>query len=132
MGEKVSFQPFHVTPHCLPQIFGHQYMSPLTMGLCIHMCTTGSQFVIWLQFTNSLSPVTGHRSYSGLLFRCTPSSCPVSMSKSASQGHRVTFLQLFGILPWGSSSVEACACAWVFVWRVCTSCLSFMPQTAFC
>ena len=64
-------------------------------------------------YKQSLSPVTGHRSYSGLLFRCTPSECPVSMWKSASQGQRVTFLQLFGILPQGSSSVEACACAWV-------------------
>lgn len=87
---------------------GHEYICFHHLWLCAY--TWALQATVYKQ---SLSPVTGHRSYSGLLFRCTPSECPVSMWKSASQGQRVTFLQLFGILPQGSSSVEACACACV-------------------
>lgn len=72
--------------------------------------------------------VTGHRSYSGLLYRRAPSQCPVSMSRSASQGHRVTFLRLFGILPPGLESHARacppvrCVCVCLCIRLVCLSC----------
>lgn len=50
---------------------------------------------------------TGHRSYSGLLYRRAPTQRPASVC--ASQGHRVTFPRLSGILPPGWT-VRVCVC----------------------
>lgn len=125
--------PTHLIAHLLTS--GHEFICFHHLWFCaytVHVHCRRSVCHMATVYKQSQSPVTGHRSYSSLFFRCTPSECPVSMWKSASQGHRVTFLQLFGILPQGSSSVEVCACACVFVWRACMDCLSYMPQTAFC
>lgn len=114
--------PFHLNHHCFPSIYWiqmHLLPSPVQI---LQACVVVSLVMVYKQ---GQTLVSRHRSYSGLLFRCTPSYCPVSMWKSASQGHRVTFLQLFGILPQGSSSKEVCV-------YMCRSCLSSVIQNAFC
>ena len=54
---------------------GHEYMCFHHLWVCAHTCALQTLCVCYMTtvYKHSLSPVTGHQSYSGLLFRCTPS-----------------------------------------------------------
>lgn len=92
------------------------FASPFSTHMCSRLSCVSIQ-TVWLPLPDTAA----------ILASSSDAECPVSMLKSANQGQRVTFLQLFGILSQGSSSI-ACVCVCVCFCLIACVC----PSVCFC
>lgn len=122
-----SKHPFFMLPIIASRLAsGHENIC-LPVGLCVYMCTAGSQCELWLQFTNRVClslPDTG-----AILASCSDAHHPSVRSPCGSLQAKVTGSHSSSILAfclrvqvvWKCVRVVVCLCG-VCAWVVCLLC----------